>query len=221
MIHFLKKTFLIGLILSILFFISIWLFNHYINQSTSEYIYSNPQEVPSVYTALVLGSYVDKNGNLSSILRERADAALLLYQEGKIKRFLLSGDHGRKNYDEVNGMKKYLLAKGIAQQDIFLDHAGFDTYNSIVRAKEIFEVKDMIVISQAFHLPRALYIAHEKGMNAYGFNADQRKNVQSNYLKFREMFACLKAFIEIAINRKPQYLGDKIPITGNSELSYD
>ncbi len=185
------------------------------------YIYTRPDEVPAAYTAIVLGAMVSKTGNLSNFLLDRMDMALALYNAGKVKRFLLSGDHGRADYDEVNSMKHYLLDHGVDSTDIFLDHAGFDTYNTMVRAKEIFGVEDAIIISQEFHVPRAVYIARGKGIQAYGINADKRDYGSLNYLKFRESIACIKAFFEVNINKSPVFLGDKIPISGDSRLSYD
>ena len=110
--------------------------NLYIKKITENLIFSKVNSISNSYTGLVLGAKVYENGDLSGILKDRVDAAIELYENKKIKRFLLSGDHGRENYDEVNHMKKYLLNKGVPIEDIFLDHAGFDTYNSIYRAKK-------------------------------------------------------------------------------------
>jgi SanA protein len=188
---------------------------------SKKYIFDKVKDVPECYTAIVLGAFVHRSGNPSDILQDRLDVGIELYKNKKVKRFLLSGDHGQVGYDEVNNMKKYLLDHGVDTADIFLDHAGFDTYNTMVRAIEIFEVKDAIIVTQEFHLPRAVYIARSKGLNAYGIKADKRKYVSINSLKFREIIANIKAFYELLINKKPRYLGDKIPITGDSRLSYD
>ncbi|MDD4662205.1 MAG: ElyC/SanA/YdcF family protein, partial [Candidatus Pacebacteria bacterium] len=122
-----------------------------------------------VHTGLVLGASV-KGNKVSDIFKDRLDAALILYNEGKIEKFLISGDHGTKEYDEVNTAKEYLLSKNVLEEDIFLDHAGFDTYDSVYRAKEIFGVSEVIIVSQNFHLGRALYIAHNLGIDAQGFS---------------------------------------------------
>jgi SanA protein len=195
--------------------------NLYIRQSSKQYIYSSMEKVPAKYTCIVLGAHVGNNGTPSTVLADRLDAALELYQNNKVKRFLLSGDHGRIKYDEVNNMKHYLMEKGVPQQDIFLDHAGFDTYSSIVRAKEIFKVNNAIIVTQEFHLSRALYIANKKGLDVCGYIAPMNDAHPLTYLKFRESLAQLKAFWEVAINRKPHFLGPQIPITGDSKLSYD
>ena len=110
--------------------------NFYIATATKATIYSDAELVPKAYTALVLGARVYKDGQLSGVLKDRIDSALDLYKSQKIARFLLSGDHGRKDYDEVNHMKAYLIEKGVPTAAIFLDHAGFDTYNSLYRAKK-------------------------------------------------------------------------------------
>lgn len=215
------KKFYIVLSFIILIVATIITVNVYIEKSIKNRIYSSPQEIPPAYTALVLGAHVSKEGTPSSFLKDRLDMALELYKRGKIKRFLLSGDHGTKIYDEVNNMRYYLLEKGVDTRDIFLDHAGFDTYNSIVRAKEIFEVKEMIIVTQEFHLARALYIAQHKGLQAYGIMADKENYGSLKYLQFRERIARLKAFWEVLINKSPHFLGEKIPITGDSRSSYD
>ncbi len=195
--------------------------NIYVNNQSKKYIYTKVEEVPECYTAIVLGAMVSKTGYPSSFLKDRMDVAIELYQLQKIKKFLLSGDHGHKNYDEVNSMKNYLIAKGIKTEDIFLDHAGFDTYSTMVRAKEVFEIDNAIIVTQAFHLPRAVYIARSKGINAYGIKADRQNYYSLVRLKMRETLAKVKAFAEVQINKKPRFLGNKIPITGKSSLSYD
>jgi SanA protein len=210
-----------SIIICIVTVIFILIINLIVFWKSDKYIYTNVKEVPECYTAIVLGAFVSKSGYLSDILQDRVDMAIELYKNKKIKRFLLSGDHGRVEYDEVNSMKKYLTDNGIDTQDIFLDHAGFDTYNSMVRANRIFQVKDAIVVSQGFHLPRAIYIARSKGIKAYGIEADKRQYVSINKSRFREVIANIKAFYEVSINKSPRFMGNEIPITGDSKLSYD
>lgn len=169
----------------------------------------------------MLGAKVYENGDLSGILKDRVDAAIELYENKKIKRFLLSGDHGRENYDEVNHMKKYLLNKGVPIEDIFLDHAGFDTYNSIYRAKKIFKVDSVIIISQAFHVKRAVYIAKYLDLQAQGYTADKHTYGIAKKMIIRESLANVKAFFELLFNREPKYLGAEIDIQGDSSKSFD
>ena len=194
--------------------IFVWVKSH-------KYVYGDVSNVPACYTAIVLGAKVSSEGYPSDFLRDRLDVAIELYERKKITRFLLSGDHGTTSYDEVNSMKTYLLKHGIDTKDIFLDHAGFDTYNSMIRAKEIFQITDAIIVSQEFHLSRAVYIARSKGLEAYGIKADKRNYPSLKRLKFRDLLAKVKAFGEVTLNAKPTYLGSQIPITGDSKLSYD
>ena len=112
-------------------------------------------------------------GTLNRVVRERVDTALTLYESGVSQRLLMSGDHGKVNYDEVNAMKQYCVDKGVNPDVIFLDHAGFNTYDSIYRAKAIFGIQKMIIVSQEYHLYRAVYIANELGIDAYGVPAEQ------------------------------------------------
>jgi SanA protein len=217
----LKKIIILFVIACILG-IGIALFlNSYIHKFSKLYIYDDVTQISSKFTVLVLGAHVGKDGTPSLVLRDRLKKAFILYTHGKVNRFLLSGDHGRKNYDEVNNMKIFLTGKGVPEQDIFLDHAGFDTYNSIVRAKEIFQVHDVIIVTQEFHLSRAIYIARKKGLDAYGCVAEITQQAPLKSLKLRESLANFKAFFEVLINRRPKFLGEKIPITGDSKLSYD
>jgi len=195
--------------------------NLYFQRVAKNYIYSDINKIPFAYTALIPGSLVYGDSSLSLIVRDRVDKAIELYKAGKIKRFLVSGDHGTKKYDEVNCMKRYLKEQGIPEEDIFLDHAGFDTYSSIVRAEKVFDVKDMIIVSQDYHLDRALYIANKKGLTAYGFVADKRKYPGMRIFQLREYLANVKAFFFVLFNLSPHFLGPEIPITGDSKLSYD
>lgn len=214
-----NKKIIFGFIILIIIIIAS--INIYVNSKSKRYIYTRIEEVPECYTAIVLGALVSNTGYPSKFLKDRMDVAIELYTGKKIKRFLLSGDHGRKNYDEVNSMKNYLLEKGINTEDIFLDHAGFDTYSTIVRAKEVFGVERAIIVTQEFHLSRAVYIARSKGIEAYGIKADRQDYYSLVRLKIRETIAKVKAFSEVMINKKPRFLGNKIPITGDSKLSYD
>lgn len=190
------------------------------------YLYANPHsyedisQVPAAYTGIVLGAGA-RNGQVSPVLQDRLETALALYKEGKIKRFLLTGDHGKKNYDEVNTMKDYLVAKGVPESDIFLDHAGFDTYDSMYRAKELFEVSDAIIITQDFHLNRSIFLARNLGLAANGFAADKRLYKGRKYYAFREKITLVKAFFDVVFHSKPKFLGEKIPITGDSKLTFD
>jgi SanA protein len=189
-------------------------------QVSSGHLFHRVEDLPSAYTVMVLGARVHPSGP-SIILRDRLDKALEAYRRGKAKRFLLTGDHGQKEYDEVNAMMDYLVKKGVPSSDIFLDHAGFDTYNSMARAKQIFEVDSLVVVTQEFHLARSVFIARSKGLHAVGLVADKNPYKTIYYLWFRESLARVKASMEVLFQQSPVYLGEKIPITGDSQKSYD
>lgn len=193
----------------------------HVGRVTRPYIHTELKNVEPAYTGIVLGASVRPDKSLSPILKDRVDAAYLAYKKEKFKKFLLSGDHGSRDYDEVNAMKNYLNDKGVPDEDIFLDHAGFDTYNSMYRAKEIFNVSDAIIFTQEFHLPRAIYIGKNLGLDIQGYVSDMRDYPANNRLQRREWLANMKAWMELNIEKSPVYEGNKIPITGDSSISHD
>ncbi len=207
---------IIGLVLS-----AIFLINLAVNLKTKQYIFSEIEKVPKTEVALILGAKVFTDGRLSDMLRDRADMAIELYKSGKVSKILMSGDHGTKEYDEVNAVKKYLLEKGISGNDIFLDYAGFDTYDSMYRAKEIFQAQSVSIISQNFHLPRAVYIGRSLGLEAYGISADTHVygGIENN--RNREILANIKAFWDVNLLVKSKFLGELIPLSGDSKKSWD
>ena len=170
---------------------------------------------------LVLGAGVTGSGSPSPMLKDRLDTALLLYDEGYCSRLLLSGDHGKQYYDEVSAMLNYCLERGVPEEDIFLDHAGFSTYESVVRAKEIFEVEEMIVVTQRYHLYRALYICERAGIKAVGVSATVTDYRGQWARDKREFLARNKDFYQTLAWPDPRFLGEKIPITGDSSPSYE
>lgn len=168
---------------------------------------------------LVLGARVWDNGSPSGVLEDRLDTGISAYQAGVSDRLLMSGDHGQDDYDEVNAMKDYALEQGIPSENIFMDHAGFSTYESVYRARDIFQVKTVLIVTQEYHLYRALYIARALGLNAYGIAAD--RSVYSGIVGFeaREILARVKDFFYTLIQPLPTYLGDVIPITGDGNVT--
>lgn len=174
-------------------------------------------DLPKSQTAIVLGARVLPDGTLSTVLRDRVDTAIALYKKGIVKTILVSGDNSSVEYNEVNITRIYLLQNGIPSEDIFLDHAGFDTYSTMYRAREVFLVKDAIIVTQTFHLARAIFIAQNLGINAYGISADKREYLFKNTL--RELLANVKAVIDVVLERVPKFLGEEIPITGDSSKS--
>jgi SanA protein len=200
---------------------SVLVVNFYVGQKSGSYIFQDINDLPKAETALVLGAKVYQQGTMSGMFQDRVDTAIELYEENKIEKILVSGDHGSEDYDEVNTAKDYLLEKGIRGEDIFLDHAGFDTYDSLYRAKEIFEVSSVIIITQNFHLPRAVYTGRKLNIETYGFSADKHSYAGIKYNELREIFGKVKAFLDISFQAKPKFLGEKISITGDSKKSWD
>ncbi|HWI61413.1 MAG TPA: ElyC/SanA/YdcF family protein [Symbiobacteriaceae bacterium] len=178
-------------------------------------------DVQPAQTALVLGAYVFPDGRPSSMVEDRLLAAYELYKAGKVKKILISGDHGRVEYDEVNTMRRYLEAKGVPTEDIFMDHAGFDTYDSMYRARDVFQVHSAVVVTQEFHLPRAVWLARRMGLEVEGVVADRWEYAGMRYYRAREVLARVKAFGEWAIHRQPVFLGPVIPITGDGRATHD
>lgn len=167
---------------------------------------------------IVLGAGVKEDGSPCQMLEDRLKTAIAIYNKlDKKCKILLSGDHGQDNYNEVKTMKKYILDNlSISESDIFMDHAGFSTYDTMYRAKDIFEVNKAIVITNGYHLPRALYLAQKKNIEALGVASDLREYSGIDYYKFRERFSQIKAFLMSNITKsKPKFLGEKIPISSS------
>lgn len=196
--------------------------NYYVEQAGEKYIFSADQ-VPNADAVLVLGAYVFPDGKVSDMLNDRLTVGYELYQQGKAPRILVSGDHGRTNYDEVNTMKSYLKGKGVPSQDIFMDHAGFSTYESMYRARDIFQAKKLIIVTQHYHLQRALFIAREMGLEAYGVASDLHNYgpVMAEY-QLREMATRNKDFwLAKIIKPQPTFLGEVIPVFGDGGATDD
>ena len=181
--------------------------------TTKQYIYNSASDAPSAEVALIPGAAILPNGAPTSIFIDRVDTAIDLYKEGKMLKILVSGDNSTVSHNEVNPVRLYLLSKGIPDQDIFLDHAGFDTYSSMYRARDIFGVTSVLITTQSFHLPRAVFTARRLGIQSYGVRADVGHILFRNYV--REAFAAEKAVFDLVFHTKPKYLGDTIPITGD------
>ena len=178
-------------------------------------------ELTDVDCILVLGCLVRSDGSLSSMLRDRLVRGVELYELGAAPKLLMSGDHGRKDYDEVNTMKSYAIGEGIPSSDVFMDHAGFSTYESMYRAKEVFAADKIIIVSQKYHLYRALYIADKLRLEAYGVAADGDNYGGQTYREIREILARVKDAVYTVFKPKPTYLGDVIPVSGNGDLTND
>lgn len=194
--------------------------NAYIVLSAQSDLYTKVDDVPVKQTALVLGAQVRGN-TASAILSDRLETAAELYRAKKVQKILVSGDHGGPYYDEVDVMRKNLLTQGIPAHDIFMDHAGFDTYDSVYRAREIFGVESVIIVSQTFHLPRALFIGKALGVDAVGMSANRQEYRWSTIIRnnARESLARIKALGDVLRHAQPTYLGEPIPIMGDGTVT--
>lgn len=181
-----------------------------------------PTDAFHAQAAMVLGAYVSPEGDLCDMLRDRVETAVDLYKKGRVDKLLMTGDHGRAAYDEVNHMRRYAEELGVPAEDIFMDHAGFSTYDSMYRSRDVFHVESAIIVTQNFHLPRAIYIARILGIDAKGFSADRRLYQGVEYNEFREVLARNKDFINVqVIQSRPKFLGTVISITGDGRQTRD
>ena len=170
---------------------------------------------------LVLGAGVWNGNEPSPMLRDRLIVGTKLYELGASGKILMSGDHGTKGYDEVNVMKKYAVQAGVPSENVFMDHAGFSTYDSIYRAKEVFQAKKVIIVTQGYHLYRALYIADALGLEAYGVSATLENYMGQSAREMREILARNKDFFLSHFKVLPRFLGDPIPLTGDGNVTND
>jgi len=179
------------------------------------------ENTPPAEAVIVLGAKAYDGGVLSEVLTDRMETGIELYKQGKVKKLLLTGDHGQVTYDEVNNMRLYALKRGIPENDIFMDHAGFSTYDSMYRARDVFKVENAVIVTQKFHLPRALYIARSLGLKVSAVPADRREYIGMEYVYFREFFARAKASAQLVLRSQPKYLGPAIPISGDGRATKD
>lgn len=167
---------------------------------------------------LILGAGV-KDGKPKPMLRDRLLTGIELYKSGAAEKIIMSGDHGRADYDEVNVMRAFALEQGVRAEDIFLDHAGFSTYDSVYRAKNIFGAENIIIVSQKYHLYRALYISEKLDVKAAGVSANL--NTYGGQLKrdIREIIARDKDFFKCIVKPEAEIMGDKIPLDGDGSIT--
>ncbi len=218
-----RRIFAIFVCLCVLGVSALTVINASVKWSTARQILS-PEEaakLEDVDCILVLGCAVKDDGRPSDMLHDRLRRGVALYDSGTAPKLLMSGDHGRKEYDEVAAMKQFAIDAGIASSDVFMDHAGFSTYESIYRAKEIFQADKIVIVTQEYHLYRALYIANCLGVDAYGVNADYHTYIGQTMRDLREVLARNKDFLTCIFKPEPTYLGDVIPIFGDGNLTND
>ncbi len=183
------------------------------------------KEIYGVDCIIVLGAKVKGDGTPSDMLRDRLDVAISLYKAGVSGKLLMSGDHGSVGYNEVGNMKKYAVEAGVPEEDIFMDHAGFSTYETMLRARDVFLTeayyKRVIVVTQEYHLSRALYIADTLGLDAYGVPADLHTYRGQWKRDAREILARVKDFFYCFYGAEPTYLGEPISIYGDGNVTND
>ena len=170
--------------------------------------------------AIVLGAGVNADGTPGEFLRKRLDTAIELYNDGLVDKLLLTGDNGQVEYNEVGSMRDYVLEAGVPSEDIFMDYAGFSTYESMYRAKAIFQVETAIVVTQRYHEFRSLYIAQKQGIQVQGYCADAVHNDGDKFRIVREMLAMDKDIVQCLLKTRPTYLGEEIPISGDGTASW-
>ena len=178
-------------------------------------------ELDDVDCILVLGCGVKADGTPSLMLQDRLERSLQLYQLDVAPKLLMSGDHGRQGYDEVGTMKEFVVDAGVPSSDVFMDHAGFSTYESMYRAKDVFQADKIVIVSQEYHLYRAIYIAQALGLDAYGVAADGEDYAGQWGRDIREVLARVKDFFTSIWKPQPTYLGDAIPVNGNGDITND
>ncbi|SIP92412.1 SanA protein [Chryseobacterium sp. RU37D] len=187
--------------------------NYSIKKNSEAYISYNIADIPETKTALLLGTSKNLNSGLpNAYFYNRIQAAIDLYRSGKIKYIIVSGDNSTKDYNEPEDMLLTLMKYGIPQDSIFLDHAGFRTLDSVVRAKEVFGQIRLIIISQKFHNERAVFLAKENGIDAFGYNAKDVSKYAGFKTNVREYLAKAKAYYDLLLGVEPKLGGDKILI---------
>ncbi len=208
-----KKFIWIFFIIIVLVFVSLWAANNKIDKSTDGFVYKDLNSIPKNKVGLLLGtSKYLINGKENGYFKNRIQATIELYNAGKIDDIVISGDNSKSNYNEPLDMKNELIKYGIPEGKIYLDYAGFRTYDSMVRMNKVFGQSSFTVISQEFHNRRAIYIAKRINLNVIGYNAKDVTAYNGFKTKLREKFARVKVFLDLAVNKNPKFLGDPIII---------
>ena len=217
-----KKMIKIILLIFAITIAMVFVINFIVKGTTKKQIITeeNAKKLEDIDCILVLGAGIWGNGP-SPMLEDRLLQAISLYKNNVSAKLIMSGDHGRKNYDEVNVMKEFAIQQGVPSEDIFMDHAGFSSYESIYRAKEIFQASKIVIVTQKYHLYRSLYIANQLGIEAYGVGSDPRKYAGQGYRELREILARNKDFVKCIFKLEPTYLGETIPVSGDGNVTND
>ena len=212
-----KKGFLMLGIIIALIIIFVVGSNIYVYATTKKQIDAALENADCI---LVLGAGV-RNNKPTPMLNDRLEAAIQLYNDGKASKIIMSGDHGQEDYNEVGVMKTFAIENGVPSADIFMDHAGFSTYESLYRAKEVFQAKKVIIVTQNYHLYRALYIANQLGIEAVGVPSNPRSYSGQTMRDIREVAARVKDIITCIYKPAPTYLGNTFPVSGNGDDTND
>lgn len=212
----------IMIICIIILMIAIFSLNIYVVNSTKNEIVKeeNVSNIEGVDCILILGAGIwgDKP---SPMLEDRLKEGITLYKKGTTKKIIMSGDHSREDYDEVKIMKEYAESEGVPSEDIFMDHAGFSSYDSVYRAKEIFGVQKMIIVTQKYHLYRSLYIAKKLGIEAYGIESNLRTYPGQVFREIREILARDKDYFKCIMKPEASIMGEKISLDGSGDITND
>lgn len=192
----------------------------YVRKSTEDNIFKIKEAGSGYDCVLVLGCAV-WGEKPSHMLEDRLLIGIELCKLGASDKLLMSGDHGSDEYDEVNVMKKFATDRGLAPEDVFMDHAGFSTYESMYRARDIFKVKKVLIVTQDYHLPRAIYVAQKLGLEADGVACNLREYGGQEFRDIREILARTKDFFYSVFKPEPTYLGEEIPIWGDGNKTND
>lgn len=196
--------------------------NGYIVARATGRIYTKIHDVPQKEVAIVLGAKVNPDGAPSMVLRDRLLAAKYLYEANKVRKILVSGDHGAREYDEPKAMYRFLVQHGIPKEHIFLDHAGLRTFDTMARAAKVFGVKDAVICTQKFHLQRSVFLARHHGIDAVGLVSDLRKYRHHSVNLAREFIARSVAVLDAhLLNTQPKYSGPAVSMDGDAHLTHD
>ncbi len=215
----LKRIIIAVLCLCLLGGIAVVGINAYVISYVSDYILTVDEAAEYDFDCVMIMGAGLWDGKPSPMLRERLKFGLDVYNTGCTDRIMMTGDHGRDNYDEVNAMKDYAIENGVSADNVFMDHAGFSTYESMYRARDVFQVEKMVIVTQKYHIYRSVYNARKLGIDAYGVAADELK--YGIYNDIREALARVKDFFYCIVQPEPTYLGDPISIHASGALTDD
>lgn len=191
----------------------------FVKRYANQFTFSKVVNTPQAPAAIIFGAGYKHNGEPSKYLKDRLDIGIELFKAGRVKVLLLSGDNGSQNHDELGIMKKYCASQGIDTTKIFIDYAGFDTYSTLYRAKHIFQIDNAILISQNYHLDRAVFTGRMLGITSYGLSANKGSYTSYRKNTVREYAAIINALLELAVHRKPKFLGKVVSINGPSNFT--